>query len=914
MRTVAFALTCLLVIFGGGTAAADLETPPGTVFYVAPAGNDAWSGRRAEPNTARSDGPFATLPRARDEIRRLKKAGPLPDGGVTVYVSGGLYSLASTLELTAADSGTARAPVVYRAAPGQRPVVLGGRTITGFTPYKGQILEADVAAQGFRGVHFRQLFFDGRRQHLARYPNFDANNPYGGGWAYADGKPVPMYQEVPGESRRQLHYKAADARPWAHPEEVEVFVFPRYNWWNNIVPIKSLDPQQRLATLVADCSYPIRPGDRYYVQNALEELDAPGEWYLDRRSDTLYFWPPEPLASRAVYAPTLRTIVSFGPGTAYVTLRGLTLECCDGTAVVLNQTDHCLVGGCTIRNAGDYSGSGAAINGGTHNRVAGCDIYEIGSHGISLSGGDRPTLTAADNAADNNYIHHVGVFYKQGVGINLNGVGNRAAHNLIHDTPRMGIQFSGNNLVIEYNHIRHCNLETADTGAVYTGGRDWISSRGTQVRYNYFHDIIGFGWEDGRWVSPHFAWGIYLDDNTGGVDVVGNIVARSIRGLIHLHNGRDNLIENNIFIDGALQQMEYGGWTVSSRMWKDHFPTMVKGYESVAGQAAWRNMRNMDLPPAQAPLPNGMVMTGNVVRRNILYYHDPAAKLYSLRNVPLDHNQWDENLVWHQGQPLLTGQFRVKAAHGPNLLANPGFEDGRPGEMPTGWSWQNRPKTTAARMAVTGQARHAGRQALEIAGPLAVDAKGKPQRVSLVSTLLPAQPGETFLLTAWLRAKGPGVKAALAAQSYVSNVYYWAKEEPATVGPQWTEFQLAFRLPNNGEKGYHAQMKQLQARIDLVEGDGPLWIDDVTLRRAAPLDEWQSWQAAGQDRHSVVADPLFVDPDKDDYRLRPESPAFKLGFQPIPVEKIGPYDDPLRATWPIVEAAGAREHPTVLGR
>ena len=71
------------------------------------------------------------------------------------------------------------------------------------------------------------------------------------------------------------------------------------------------------------------------------------------------------------------------------------------------------------------------------------------------------------------------------------------------------------------------------------------------IRYNYFHDILGYGQEDGKWVSPHFAWGVYLDDNTGGVDVIGNIVARCSRAGLHLHNGRDNLIENNIFVDGT---------------------------------------------------------------------------------------------------------------------------------------------------------------------------------------------------------------------------------------------------------------------------------------------------------------------------------------------------------------------------
>ena len=81
----------------------------------------------------------------------------------------------------------------------------------------------------------------------------------------------------------------------------------------------------------------------------------------------------------------------------------------------------------------------------------------------------------------------------------------------------------------------------------------------------------------------------------------------------------------------------------------------------------------------------------------------------------------------------------------------------------------------------------------------------------------------------------------------------------------------------------------------------------MLLKETESLDEWQSWQGLGGDRHSVVADPKFVAPEKDDYRLAPDSPAWALGFQPIPVEKIGPYASPDRATWPIVEAEGARE-------
>ncbi len=729
-------LVLLLTALHGGAA----------TFHVAPNGSDAWSGRLpAAEAGGGTNGPLATLAAARDRVRRL---GPPAARGepVTVWLRGGLYALPQGLVLDRRDGGTPAAPVVYRAWPDERPVLVGGRPITGFTTHTGAVLKADVAAQGFKRSAFRQLLCGGARQHLARYPNYDPENPCGGGWAFADGKLVPMYQEVPGEDKCSFAYKAVDARRWSHPEEVEVFVFARYNWWNDIRRIKTLDPATRRVTLTHDASYAIRPGDRYYFRNALEELDAPGEWYLDAGAGVLYFWPPAPLAGRVVVAPTTRTILELAPGTAEVTFRGLTFECAEGTALRLRGTTNCLVAACTIRNVGDYGGSGVAIEGGVSNGVAGCDIHDTGRDGVSLDGGDRRTLTPAGNYADNNYIHHVGVFYKQGVGVALRGCGNRATHNLIHDGPRMGIMFGGNNLLIAFNHIRHVNLETADTGAIYTGGRDWLGSRGTVVRHNYFHDIIGFGFENGRWTSPHYAWGIYLDDNTGGVDVYGNIVARCIRGLIHLHNGRDNHVENNIFVGGTLQQIECNGWTPAHRYWVSHLPTMIQGYESVTNQPAWRALRHMELHPTNAVLPDGTIMAGNRFARNIVVA-PPGARYVKVRTFSFAHNSCDSNLVWAGGAPPLTGE----TCTGADLSTN-------------------------------------------------------------------------------------------------------------------------------------------------------------------KLNEWQSWQARGMDVHALVADPLFIDAAHDDYRLRPDSPAFALGFKPIPVEQIGPYASPLRASWPIIEAEGAREHPFKAGR
>lgn len=732
-----FLVLTLLVIVVSPIRAAD--------FYVAPNGNDGWTGLNAAPNNDRTNGPFATLEAARDAVRRLRGSGAAA-GPVTIHVRGGTYLLNRTLELAEQDSGTAQAPVLWRAFENEKPRLLGGRFITGFKAQKNGIYTADVSKQGFANVHFRQLLMDGKRQHLARYPNFDPANPYGGGWAYVDGKPVPMYATIQGEDMRTLAYRPEDERSWANPTEGEVMVFPRYNWWNNIVPIAQIDPEKRTVTLQGNASYEIRPGDRYYVRGVREELDAPGEWYLDRKTATLSFIPPKPIAHAEIYAPTLATIVEIDKG-RHITFQGFLFEACERTAIRIRNAEDVRITASTLRNVGGRATNEDAavkIEGGTRCGVVGCDINDVGSSGIHLIGGNRETLTPANHYAVNNYIHHTGVFYKQGVGVALLGVGSRAANNLIHDCPRFGIQFSGNDLVMENNHIRHVNLETADTGAIYTGGRDWVSSRGSIIRHNYIHDILGYGRENGRWVSPHYAWGVYLDDNTGGVDVIGNIIVRTIRGGIHLHNGRDNRMENNILVDHQLQQVEYNGWAANYATSGQHMTTMIAGYEKYALLPAFKKYRNL----AGTHPRDAIQMSGNEFVRNIICYRGDASRLYKPRRLPFDHFVCDYNLIFHHGKPLLVNATEARTA---------------------------------------------------------------------------------------------GAKKA----------------------------------PN------------------------------------ADVDEWAAWKANGLDAHSVVADPLFMDAGKDDYRLKPDSPAYKLGFKPIPIDKIGPFQDPLRAAWPIVEAEGAREKPLV---
>jgi len=700
-------------------------------LYVSTDGNDQSSGSIGEP--------LKTLEGARDVLR--KRRGQNLETA-TVYIRGGVYSLPCTFEIGAEDSC-----VRYCAYKKEKAILTGCRPITNFTPYKGQILKADTWSQGFNETYFRDLYFHGKRQVLARYPNLDPENPYHGGWAYID-----KFKSAAIENKLMLHFKSADARKWAHPEEGEVWIFPHHNYWNRISQIQSIDTAGHTISLSKegwDDWEEIQPNDRYFVRNFLEELDTPGEWYLEKKTGVLYFWPPEALNNEPVYAPILDTLVRISPGTKDVTFSGLTFEGADGTGIVLKDTINCLITASTIRNMGGSSSSsekggyGIGVEGGKNNGIRGCDVYETGSNGISLQGGDRITLTESGQFAENNYIHHVGVYYKQGVGINIRGCGIRASNNLIHDGPRMGIMFHGNLHVIEYNHIRHMNLETEDTGAIYSTGVDWIGTRGTVIRYNYVHDMLGYGQDDeGAWKFPYYSRGIYLDDFSCGIDVIGNIVARCSDACLMLHCASGNIVKNNIFVSGKEQQVYYQGHLQKDSYWTEGLPGLLAGYNSVRNQPAWKKMRFMDFPPDKAPLSDGKLMQDNIFTQNIIYFNADSSILYRMESISPEHNAFDSNLIWN---------------HGP--------------------------------------------------------------------------------------------KHFMTIESYSDNIY----ERPR---------------------------------------------DDKY---------WEAWLAKGLEKNTLIEKPLFVNPDKDDYHLKSESPAFRLGFKQIPIERIGPYEEPSRASWPIKEAVGIRE-------
>jgi hypothetical protein len=303
-----------------------------TYVYVSLDGDDRWSGTAARPNRAGSDGPLATLEGARRAVRKITATGALPDGGVTVWVREGTYHLRETFALNRRDSATKGAPIAYRCYKNEAVTLHGGDVVGGFRRHKRKIMVADVSAivqnmhaAGDKPARRLQLFFKGERMDLARWPNRDPDDMHGGKWAYI--------QSVPGKRPTQTRFRYLGDRPsrWARPQEAEVHVFPKYDWRDCIVKIKKIDTRSKEIQLAGKAAYPFEAGRRFYVQNVLEELDAPGEWYLDIKEGKLYFWPPDKMADGDVVLSRLDTIVSL-KNASNVTLRGLNLECCGDSA------------------------------------------------------------------------------------------------------------------------------------------------------------------------------------------------------------------------------------------------------------------------------------------------------------------------------------------------------------------------------------------------------------------------------------------------------------------------------------------------------------------------------------------------------------------------------------------------------
>ena len=172
-----------------------------------------------------------------------------------------------------------------------------------------------------------------------------------------------------------------------------------HDWADASTPLLKIEPKNRLIYPKYVAYYGCRKGADYYFYNVLEELDAPGEYYLDRETGVLYFYAYED-------GDTIEISLSDKPvikidGAENITIQEFTAKCCKSHGITV-KGNNCLIKGCTVMNVAEY---GITVSG-YGNTVDGCEVTRTGKGGISVVGGDRETLTPGNNLVINNYIHH----------------------------------------------------------------------------------------------------------------------------------------------------------------------------------------------------------------------------------------------------------------------------------------------------------------------------------------------------------------------------------------------------------------------------------------------------------------------------------------------------------------------------
>lgn len=545
------------------------------VHVDAQRGDDSGDGSAAHP--------YKTAAKAQKAVRAIKKEGA-PDG-VAVELEGVFSTFSDSLiSLAQGDSGISpTAPVVWRA--GRRGALLTGAcrlTAADFKPVSGaarsrlkpevqdKVYECDLAKLGvgelkplpakFSTWSEMELVSSGRAMTIARYPNsgwLEITNVIDRGVASIDSSKGEYEAGMRGGT---FEYPGDAPARWDVSKGVYAFGFWCYDWASDTLRIAKIDTEKKTFTTegvhvfgIGKTSKWAKSKPRYFVYNLLEELDAPGEWYVDRETRTLYFYPTERGFDDVALSLAKKPLVSM-INTANVVVEGLEFKYTTDLAVYVGGSSDVVLDGLSVSWV---SGSAVKVLNGKNVTVRNCRMSQIGGVGLTVNGGDRKSLTKCNHHVIGNDIGFCGRLSRiDGRCCSFNGCGVVVERNYFHDTPYITLGWGGNEHLVQYNDIECSMLEAADGGGFYTG-RDW-GSCGNVVRWNYLHHFGKAGTDlrasQGRpsdcepLKNNVMVEGIYLDDCDSGETIYGNIFYKAGRAL-YTGGGRDNKWTHNLVID-----------------------------------------------------------------------------------------------------------------------------------------------------------------------------------------------------------------------------------------------------------------------------------------------------------------------------------------------------------------------------
>ena len=508
---------------------------------------------------------------------------------VIVEVDGGKYNLSQGLVIDSTILGSKK--LTIKAKDGEKPEFTGtipvdltkfeavtdksilARLTPSAAPYIGQI---DLGALGFtkRQLDFFQehkscmsafpygVFLNDKKEMLARFPNSGYNRFE----HIIDGGGEARYGTRPGEGAI-WQVMESNVKRWGQAENPYLEGFFGVEFFSEWAKIANIDAEKQILTMDDWTQYGIHGDHKWAITNLVEEIDIPGEWYVDLDTLIMYYYPRYPInvETDVLEISLLKDTMLTLNNVDNVTIDGITFKNSDGDGINVYSCSDIDIKNCEIAN---LTGRGIHLDKVTKIRISANTIYETQDIGIYLeTGGDRMLLIPNECVISNNHIYRTGMGassnWDGGIRIGANTIGTTINNNLIHGIKNYSIAFGGNDNTIKYNEIWAGNRESADSMPVYNGRH--LNEYWTRIEYNYVHDNVNM--TANAYGNHGLATG---DDMQSGTFVEHNIIKMGKSGgttWATTMNGRDSSVSWNTLVDAT-----YGFWVRDSGMYiKDIF-------------------------------------------------------------------------------------------------------------------------------------------------------------------------------------------------------------------------------------------------------------------------------------------------------------------------------------------------------